>query len=99
MACAKPAPKNNIPKRSAPATILHFTHAEIAIERSERTAIQISDETMRLPAIHKLFHVQLGPASVACMKNRISPGIHVICESRMPSTDAFPTTYSARESG
>src|SRR5579863_9166549 len=99
IASANPAPKKSIAKSKAPATILHFTHAERAIARRDRTEIQIKDETMILPAIQRWSHVQAGPASVACTRNRTSPGIHVICERRIPRTDAFPRTYSGRESG
>src|SRR5438445_672263 len=33
------------------------------------------------------------------MMNRINPGTHVICERRIASTDALPSTYSTLENG
>src|SRR5580704_356952 len=99
MAWAKPAPKNITPNSKAPATIFHFTQAESAIASRDRIAIQITEERIRLPASHKFFHAQLGPARLACMTNRINPGIHVICESKIASTEDLPSTYSARENG
>src|SRR5215469_18341267 len=86
-------------RRRAPATILHLTHAESAIASRDRTAIQSSEERMRLPAIHRLLHAQLAPARLACITNRMTPGIHVISESRTASTADFPSTYSERENG
>src|SRR5579862_4867187 len=65
----------------------------------ERIAIQIRDERTILPAIQRLSHVQRAPARLACMMKRTRPGTHVICESRIASTDDFPSTYSARENG
>ena len=53
MACANPAPKNITASSNAPATILHFTQAESAIASSDSIAIQISDESTRLPAIQR----------------------------------------------
>src|SRR5579864_9118928 len=84
---------------NAPATILHFTQAESAIASSDRIAIQISDERIRLPAIQRWNHVQLAPARLACIRKRTSPGIQVICESKIASTEDLPITYSARENG
>src|SRR5579871_6442749 len=85
--------------KSAPATILHLTQAERAIAKRDRTAIQSSEERIRLPAIHRLLHVQLAPARLACMTNKMMPGIHVTWESSTASTDDFPNTYSVREKG
>src|SRR5438477_4238519 len=99
IACAKPAPKNITPNSKAPATIRHFTHADSAIASRERTAIQSSDEAIRLPAIQRWVQVQLHPAKLACTKKSTSPGTHVICESRIASTDDLPKTYSALEKG
>src|SRR4029077_2507291 len=99
MASPKPAPKNITPSSKAPATILHFTHAESAIASRDRIAIQINEDRIRLPAIQRFDHVQLAPARPACMANRINPGTHVICDSRIASTDDLPSTYSARENG
>src|SRR5690348_4484151 len=87
------------PSRRAPATILHLTQAESAIASNDRTAIQSREETTRLPTIHRLFHVQLSPARLACITNKTTPGIHVTSESRTASTDDFPNTYSVREKG
>src|ERR1700733_418268 len=99
MACAKPAPKNITPSSKAPATILHFTHAESAMASKERIAIQSKEEIMRLPAIQRWLQVQLAPSRLACITKRTSPGTHVICESKIASTEDFPSTYSAREKG
>src|ERR1700732_4700356 len=99
MACAKAAPKNITARSKAPATILHFTQAERAMASRERIAIQISEESTILAASQRLFHVQLGPIRLACMPKRINPGIQVICESRIASTEDLPSTYSARENG
>src|SRR5579872_157462 len=82
-----------------PATILHFTHAENVMASSDRTAIQIRDETTMLPAIQRLSQVQRGPARLACTTKRISPGAQVISESRIASTEDLPAIYSARENG
>ena len=49
----------------APATILHLTHAERAMANRERIAIHNSEAATRLPAIHKLFQVQVAPAKLA----------------------------------
>src|ERR1700722_14066668 len=98
-ACAKPAPKNMTANSKAPATIRHFTQADSAIASSDRIAIQIKEESTRLPAIQRWLRVQAGPARLACIAKRINPGIHVICESRMANTEDFPSTYSARENG
>ncbi len=59
IAWPKPAPKNITPSSNAPATILHFTHAESAIASRDKIAIQITEETNRLPAIQRFVHVQL----------------------------------------
>ncbi len=99
IACAKPAPKNITASSRAPATILHFTQAESAIASSDKIAIQMREESTRLPAIQRWSHVQPGPAKLACMVKRIRPGIQVICESRIASTEDLPRTYSARENG
>src|ERR1700691_3103469 len=98
-ACAKPAPKNRTPSSVAPATILHFTHAESAIASSDRNTIHSRKETTRLQAIQRRSHAQAGPAKTACTAKRTRPGIHVTCESRIASTDDLPTTYSTREKG
>src|SRR6202041_3624 len=98
-ACAKPAPKNITASNKAPATIRHFTQAESAIASRERTAIQIREESTRLAAIHRLVQVQLAPARLACIPKRINPGIHVICESRIASTEDLPSRYCARDNG
>src|SRR5215469_5854292 len=86
-------------RRRAPATILHLTQAESAIANRDRTAIQSSEERIRLPAIHRLLHAQLAPARLACITNKTTPGIHVTWERRRASTDDFPNTYSVREKG
>src|SRR5580692_1226824 len=99
IAWPNPAPKNITPRSNAPATILHFTHAESAIASRDRIAIHITEETNRLPAIQRFDQVQFAPAMPACMTNRIKPGTQVICDSRIASTDDLPSTYSARENG
>src|ERR1700757_266986 len=65
IACAKPAPKNISASSEAPATILHLTQAERAMANRERIAIQMREPTTRLPAIQKLFQVQVVPAKLA----------------------------------
>src|ERR1700757_2494123 len=99
IAWAKPAPKNNTASNSAPATIRHFTHAESAMARSASTTIQMMEETIRLAAIHRWSHAQRGPARLACTAHRTIPGTQVISDKRIPSTEAFPNTYSNREKG
>src|SRR5258706_11539734 len=99
MACAKPAPKNKTASSSAPATILHFTQAERAIARRDKTAIHIKEERTMLPAIHRCCHAHSDPARLDCTANRTNPGIHVICDRTIAKTEALPTTYSARENG
>src|ERR1700685_419213 len=99
IACAKPAPKNITASSNAPATTLHLTHADNAMARSERIAIQISEETTRLPAIQRCSQVHAEPARLDCTTNNTSPGIHVISDNTMTRTEALPTTYSARENG
>src|ERR1700722_3909584 len=99
MACAKPAPKNITASSRAPATTLHLTQAESAMARRERIAIHIIEERTMLPAIQRCSQVQAPPARLPCTANKISPGVHVICESRIANTEALPSTYSARENG
>src|SRR6202035_2533315 len=99
IACANPAPKKRTASSSAPATTLHFTHADKAIASSDRNAIQINDESNMLHAIQKCSAVHVDPARLACTVNKINPGTHVICESKIANTEALPTTYSARENG
>src|ERR1700722_5162978 len=99
IASPKPAPKNITASNSAPATILHFTHADNAMARSERMAIQINEETMRLPAIHRCSQVQAEPARLDCTANNTRPGIQVICDNTISKTEDLPSTYSARENG
>src|SRR5882672_6355764 len=99
MACAKPAPKNKTASSNAPATILHFTHAESAMARRDKTAIHIREERMMLPAIQRCCQAHPGPARLDCTANRTNPGTQVISDSKIANTDALPTTYSARENG
>src|SRR5215831_2875344 len=86
-------------RRSAPATTLHFTQADNAIANIDKIVIQIREPRMRLPAIQRLLHAHPAPAKLAWITKRITPGIQVICESRIASTEDLPSTYSAREKG
>src|SRR5579859_1785465 len=99
MACPRPAPKNITASRSAPATTLHFTHADRAIDSSDRMAIQIREEIRKLPTIQRFSHAQLALLKLDCTANKIPPGTHVISDSRIASTEDFPRMYSARENG
>src|SRR5215467_9008122 len=83
----------------APATILHFTQADNVMASSDRIVIQTREETNRLPRIHRWSQVQWRPARLPCTIKRMNPGIQVIPESRIASTEDLPKTYSARENG
>ena len=51
------------------------------------------------PVIQRLSHIHCEPEMLACTKNNTRPGIHVIQDKVMNSTDIFPSTYSVRDSG
>ena len=87
MACAKPAPKNKTPsnRRACNDSPLHPRRKRHGQQRQNRNPDQRRNQ--QAAGNPEIAPRPTPPARLACTRKRISPGTHVICESRMASTD------------
>src|ERR1035438_2938704 len=99
MACAKAEePKytmNSIPELKC----LDRAQAENARAWQVSTMIHTQEPKKTPTAMLRLSHIQERPLKLPSSANSSNPGIQVMRDSRIPSTEALPSTYSRRENG